>query len=62
MVTYSILPHTLGFVSTHNFRQRNKLVPVNVEHSYTSQFFKFIDRILDTPNRAGSYFRKEMYW
>ena len=62
MVTYSILPHSIGFVSSHNFRQRNKLASFSLVQRYKLHLLKLVNFIVDTPNRTSSYFRQEMYW
>ncbi len=72
MVTYTTLAHTRGFVSTHNFRQRNKLASSGLLHgynlhnykwsSYKLQLLKLIRGVLNAPMKAGHYFRQEMYF
>ncbi|HSH72319.1 MAG TPA: hypothetical protein VK974_04600 [Methylophilaceae bacterium] len=55
----SHLSQNIGYVSTHNFRNRNQKKKVFKLNSITKKAFAFL---IDTPNRMSQELRKDLWW
>lgn len=57
----SSLTQNLGYVSQHNFRNRNR-IKVNRTYGLIGTLKKIASFVIDAPNRISQPLRKELWW